>query len=291
MNPHWPKVQQWQRDDSMLDGILGLLQQSFPETTRGLRSLLEGPQSLLADDRLAPRPNNQELYVTPVPSNPGKLPAGIASRHLQDIAAMVGNDQKIPADFLISNVLDPIAWHESYNYIENPDRNPGIAKGARMNPTQLQIGGGPGRGLFQIEGARGVPKKNKKGEDIGLDSFDVAINRAKNYFGYKGLSVPSWINNIQDGTDAADLPADQQKALALLNFTRINTDRTSRNDTGLQKLYNDSTNNANYETAIKDFWSTEHHTRPSTKQKNAFMESLKNISKKRSSFYTEADIE
>jgi hypothetical protein len=266
----------------MLDGILGLLQQSFPETTRGLRSLLEGPQSLLADDRLAPRPNNQELDVTPVPFNPGKL---------QDIAAMVGNDQKIPADFLISNVLDPIAWHESYNYIENSDRNPGIAKGARMNPRQKQVGGGPGRGLFQIEGERGVLKKNEKTGKKGYDSFDTAINRAKNYFGYKGLSVPSWINNIQDGTDAADLPADQQKALALLNFTRINTDRTSRNDTGLQKLYNDSTNNANYETAIKDFWSDEHHTRPSTKQKNAFMESLKNISKKRSSFYTEADIE
>jgi len=228
-------------------------------------------------------PNNQELDVTPVPFNPGKL---------QDIAAMVGNDQKIPADFLISNVLDPIAWHESHNYIKNTDRNPGIAKGARMNPTQKQIGGGPGRGLFQIEGKRGVNKKDSKGKDTGkLDSFDVAINRAKNYFGYKGLSVPSWINNIQDGTDAADLPADQQKALALLNFTRINTDRTSRNDTGLQKLYNDSTNNANYETAIKDFWSTRHHTRPSTKQKNAFMESLKNISKKRNYLNIEADIE
>ena len=60
MNPHWPKVQQWQRDDSMLDGILGLLQQSFPETTRGLRSLLAdnlpvekivtSPKSLLADN-------------------------------------------------------------------------------------------------------------------------------------------------------------------------------------------------------------------------------------------------
>lgn len=270
----------------MLDGILGLLQQSFPETTRGLKSLLEGPQSLLADDRLAPRPKEKPVQLAPRPKEK-PTPRG----SLQDIAAMVGNDQKIPADFLISNVLDPIAWHESYNYIENPVRNPGIAKGARMNPTQKQIGGGPGRGLFQIEGARGVPKKNEKGEDIGLDSFDVAINRAKNYFGYKGLSVPSWINNIQDGTDAADLPADQQKALALLNFTRINTDRSKRNDTGLQKLYNDSTNNANYETAIKDFWSDKHHTRPSTKQKNDFMGSLKNISKKRSSFYTEADIE
>jgi len=281
----------------MLDGILGLLQQSFPETTRGLRSLLEGPQSLLADDRLAPRPKEKPVQLAPRPKEK-PTPRG----SLQDIAAMVGNDQKIPADFLISNVLDPIAWHESYNYIENPDRNPGIAKGVRMNPTQKQIGGGPGRGLFQFEGARGVQKavldaagnkkKDKDGKVImGDDSFDVAIKRAKNYFGYKGLSVPSWINNIQDGTDAADLPADQQKALALLNFTRINTDRTSRNDTGLQKLYNDSTNNANYETAIKDFWSTRHHTRPSTKQKNAFMESLKNISKKRSSFYTEADIE
>ena len=280
VKPHWPKVQQWQRDDSMLladmiDSLLG--------------NPVERPkyESLLADDRLAPRPKEKPVQLAPRPKEK-PTPRG----SLQDIAAMVGNDQKIPADFLVSNVLDPIAWHESYNYIENPVRNPGIAKGARMNPTQKQIGGGPGRGLFQIEGKRGVNKKDSKGKDTGkLDSFDVAINRAKNYFGYKGLSVPSWINNIQDGTDAADLPADQQKALALLNFTRINTDRTSRNDTGLQKLYNDSTNNANYETAIKDFWSTRHHTRPSTKQKNAFMESLKNISKNRNYLNIEADIE
>jgi hypothetical protein len=246
-------------------------------------------ESLLADDRdsrLAPRPKEKPVQLAPRPKEK-PTPRG----SLQDIAAMVGNDQKIPADFLVSNVLDPIAWHESYNYIENPVRNPGIAKGARMNPTQKQIGGGPGRGLFQIEGARGVNKKDSKGKDTGKpDSFDVAINRAKNYFGYKGLSVPSWINNIQDGTDAADLPADQQKALALLNFTRINKKR-ERIDTGLQKLYNDSTNNANYETAIKDFWSDKHHTRPSTKQKNDFMESLKNISKKRNYLNIEADIE
>ena len=261
-----------------------------------INSLLGNPverpkyESLLADDlpveKIVTSPKTRDLPVEKIVTSPRAM-----NGSLQEIATMVANDQKIPANFLINNVLEPIAWHESHNYIENFNRNPGIAKGARMNPRQKQIGGGPGRGLFQIEGKRGVLKKNKKGEDIGLDSFDVAINRAKNYFGYKGLSVPSWINNIQDGTDAADLPADQQKALALLNFTRINADRSKRNDTGLKKLYDDSTNNANYEKAIKDFWSSEHHTSPSTKQKNAFMESLRNISKKRSYLNIESDLD
>ncbi len=52
MKPHWPKVQQWQRDDSMLladmiDSLLG--------------NPVERPkyESLLADDRPAPRPKEK----------------------------------------------------------------------------------------------------------------------------------------------------------------------------------------------------------------------------------------
>jgi len=269
----------------MLDAILGLLQQSPPSAeTKFSKSLLRDLQSesLLKDrePRQSLLANNQELDVTPVPFNPGEL---------QEIATMVANDQKIPSDFLISNVLDPIAWHESHNYIENT-RNPGIPKGARMNPLQKQVGKGPGRGLFQFEGRRGVPKKDKNGKKIGLDSFDVAINRAKNYFKHKTLSVPGWINNIQPGDDATSLTADQQKSLALLNFTRINSDG-KRTDKSLKKLYDKSTNNANYEAAIEDFWSSKHHTRPSAKQKKDFRGSFKNISKKRSYLNIESDLD
>jgi len=279
VNPHWPKVQQWQRDDSMLlvDMINSLL--GNPVERPKYESLLadnlpveeivtspKSPKSLLADDRdsrLAPRPKEK-----PTPRG-----------SLQDIAAMVANDQKIPADFLISNVLDPIAWHES-----NRTMNPLIEQ-------KLNGGGvGKGKGMFQFEGKRGVKipvkdasgnnKKDSKGNDImGNDSFDVAINRAKNYFGYKGLSVPSWINDIQDGTNATSLSADQQKALALLNFTKTNADRSERTDTKLKKLYNDSSND--YKTAITNFWAEQHHKKADKNQKKTFMENLNLVHKVR----------
>ena len=258
---------------SLISGLLGTpAQESKYESLLGnslpVEEIVTSPKS--PKSLLDAGPNNQELGVTPVPFNPGKL---------QDIAAMVGNDQKIPADFLISNVLDPIAWHES-------DRT--------MNPLieqKLNGGGvGKGKGMFQFEGKRGVKipvkdasgnnKKDSKGNDImGNDSFDVAINRAKNYFGYKGLSVPSWINDIQDGTNATSLSADQQKALALLNFTKTNTDRSERTDTKLKKLYNDSSND--YKTAITNFWAEQHHKKADKNQKKTFMENLNLVHKVR----------
>ena len=72
MKPHWPKVQQWQRDDSMLlvdmiNSLLGnpverpkyesLLSDNLP--VEEIVTSPKSPKSLLADDRLAPRPKEK----------------------------------------------------------------------------------------------------------------------------------------------------------------------------------------------------------------------------------------
>ena len=53
MKPHWPKVQQWQGAGSMIDALLGLLQQSPPSAEtkldRQIRNRLRY-ESLLGDD-------------------------------------------------------------------------------------------------------------------------------------------------------------------------------------------------------------------------------------------------
>ena len=273
MNPHWPKVQQWQRDDSMLDGIVGLLQQSFPETTRGLRSLLGGPQSLLADDRLAPRPPANNLPVEEIVTSPRAM-----NGSLQEIATMVANDDKVPVDFIINEVIDPIAYHESHNYVKN-SQNPGIRQGVRMSPTQLQAGGGPGRGMFQFEGKRGVQKavldaagnkkKDKEGNVImGDDSFDIALKRASKYFTNKNMQIPSWVTDIQPGQDATSLTGDQQKALAILNFKGM-ANRPNKIEANFGKLYEkfQGPSRSDFNKSLGEFWKTYHHRKAGEEDK------------------------
>jgi len=273
VNPHWPKVQQWQRDDSMLDGILGLLQQSFPETTRGLRSLLADnlPVEKIVTSPKSPKslldagPNNQELDV------------GIYNP-LKDVAAMVANDDGVPADFIINEVIDPIAYHESHNYVANR-QNPGIRQGVRMNPTQKQVGGGPGRGMFQFEGKRGVQKavrdaagnkkKDKEGNVImGDDSFDIALKRASRYFTNKDMQIPYWIKDIQPGQDATSLTGDQQKALAILNFKGM-ANRPNKIEANFGKLYEkfQGPSRSDFYKSLGEFWKTYHHRKAGEEDK------------------------
>ena len=273
MNPHWPKVQQWQRDDSMLlvDMINSLLgnpverpkYESLLADNLPVEEIVTSPKSLLAAG-----PNNQELDV------------GIYNP-LKDVAAMVANDDGVPADFIINEVIDPIAYHESHNYVTNR-QNPGIRKGVRMDPTQKQIGGGPGRGMFQFEGKRGVQKavrdaagnekKDKDGKVImGDDSFDIALKRASRYFTNKNMQIPSWITDVQPGQDATSLTGDQQKALAILNFKGM-ANRPNKIEANFGKLYEKFQGSnfelsgqsrikgrSDYNDALAEFWKTYHH--------------------------------
>jgi hypothetical protein len=77
-----------------------------------------------------------------------------------------------------------------------------------LDPEKEQIGGGPGRGLMQFEGARGDGK-----------AFDTAVNRANAFFNSRNMEIPIWVKSINEGDDASSLGSDQQMMLALLDYT------------------------------------------------------------------------
>ena len=218
-----------------------------------VEEIVTSPKSLLAAG-----PNNQELDV------------GIYNP-LKDVAAMVANDDGVPADFIINEVINPIAYHES-----NRTMNPLIEQ-------KLDGGGvGKGKGMFQFEGRRGVQKavrdaagnkkKDKDGNVImGDDSFDIALKRASRYFTNKDMQIPYWIKDIQPGQDATSLTGDQQKALAILNFKGM-ANRPNKIEANFGKLYEKFQGSnfelsgqsrikgrSDYNDALAEFWKTYHH--------------------------------
>ena len=264
MNPHWPKVQQWQRDDSMQEraGLLwslitGLLGNSAPgpKYESLLGSNLPVEEIVTSPSLLGAGPNNQELDV------------GIYNP-LKDVAAMVANEDGVPADFIINEVINPIAYHES-----NRTMNPLIEQ-------KLDGGGvGKGKGMFQFEGKRGVQKavldaagnKKKDAEGnviMGDDSFDIALKRASRYFKNKDMQIPYWIKDIQPEQDATSLTGDQQKALAILNFKGM-ANKPNKIEANFGKLYEKfkdvtfdgamTKGRSDYNDALGEFWKTYHH--------------------------------
>ena len=218
-----------------------------------VEEIVTSPKSLLDAG-----PNNQELDV------------GIYNP-LKDVAAMVANDDGVPADFIINEVINPIAYHES-----NRTMNPLIEQ-------KLDGGGvGKGKGMFQFEGRRGVQKavrdaagnkkKDKDGNVImGDDSFDIALKRASRYFTNKDMQIPYWIKDIQPGQDATSLTGDQQKALAILNFKGM-ANRPNKIEANFGKLYEKFQGSnfelsgqsrikgrSDYNDALAEFWKTYHH--------------------------------
>lgn len=70
--------------------------------------------------------------------------------------------------------------------------------GGTMDPTQVQDGGGPGRGLFQFES----------------DTAQTAAGRLKTYFKNKGEEAPEFVNTFsKKGGDATTLSAEEQEML------------------------------------------------------------------------------
>ena len=89
-------------------------------------------------------------------------------------------------DFL-EGVMARIAWHESRGVVD-----------------QKQIGGGPGRGLFQFE--TGISQGG-----------ETAMNRLLRWFGKHDITAPSWATVGIDGIDASCLTAECQNMLFLAN--------------------------------------------------------------------------
>lgn len=105
MKPHWPKVQQWQRDDSMLladmiDSLLG--------------NPVERPkyESLLADDRLAPR--LKEKPSEPVPqyiTKTLKKEGGYQSNR-EDKGNWTGGKVNVGRNLGTNFGITPVSWAE-----------------------------------------------------------------------------------------------------------------------------------------------------------------------------------
>lgn len=68
--------------------------------------------------------------------------------------------------------------------------------GGTFDPKQKQVGGGPGRGLFQF----------------GADSAKTAAKRLKTYFKNKKLPVPDFLDNVDDATGLS--PKEQELLFA-----------------------------------------------------------------------------
>jgi len=89
-------------------------------------------------------------------------------------------------DFL-EGVMNRIAWHESRSVVDCK-----------------QIGGGPGRGLFQFE--------------VGIkQGGETAMNRLLRWFVKHDIDTPSWVNVGVNGVDASKLAAEAQKMMFLGN--------------------------------------------------------------------------
>lgn len=94
------------------------------------------------------------------------------------------------ADYL--RLLNKIAYHES---------------GGTMNPMQLQLSGGPGRGKYQFE--------------IGKDKGGItAARRVRKYYERNDIPVPQWLDKAtsNNSLDATTLSPEQQDILFLGNM-------------------------------------------------------------------------
>jgi hypothetical protein len=137
---------------------------------------------------------NTSVVPLPAPPRPDIEPVEEQYEFsLEEISDVIGKEKDVSGVDIVEKILKPIAYHET---------------GGDLDPEKEQIGGGPGRGLMQFEGARGDGK-----------AFDTAVNRANAFFNSRNMEIPIWVKSINEGDDASSLGSDQQMMLALLDYT------------------------------------------------------------------------
>ena len=119
---------------------------------------------------------------------------------LQDMLGDLGAENKWNQDpDSMLDAMTKIAFHET---------------GGSLDPSQMQYGGGPGRGLFQYETGEG-------------EGAHTAINRITRYFeGKDGKGkVPEWISSINADSnwDVSSLSPSQQYMLFLADKAKDST--------------------------------------------------------------------
>lgn len=210
-----------------------------------------------APPRMAPRATSLLPQSTSLPQASDMETANDNS--LDDVASLISKKDNVPVDWLVYDVINPMAYVES-------------AK--TMDPKAVQGNNGTGRGMLQFEGTMGVKKQavhNKNVKDylgvkgnnvkvgdlkvdidnkpvMGKDSFELAVTRAKDFYTkIAEKKIPSWITNIKNNTNASDLTSNQQRALGLLNIKMQKTSSFKN----LYKNFNDDT--------LGKFWKKHHH--------------------------------
>ena len=92
----------------------------------------------------------------------------------------------------LDDIMNRISFHET-------------GPGSRNDPTTVQTGGGPGRGLFQFETGQG-------------QGGATAMNRLQRWYKEQGMDVPEWAKfDASQGVDASQLTPEQQKMMFMAN--------------------------------------------------------------------------
>jgi len=126
----------------------------------------------------------KELQKTIEKSRPKPIDSNVM------IESIMKTEGGTPAQY--RKLMDEIAYHET---------------GGRMDPAIHQIGGGPGRGIYQFEEG-----KNAGGK--------LAVIHTKKYLEQNKIPVPSWLKelNKSESVDFSKLTKDQQDVLFLGHY-------------------------------------------------------------------------
>tara|TARA_R110000824_G_scaffold359326_1_gene546864 strand:+ start:137 stop:946 length:810 start_codon:yes stop_codon:yes gene_type:complete len=206
-------------------------------------SLLQSPT---APPRMAPRATSLLPQSTSLPQASNMETANDNS--LDEVASIIGSSENVPEQWLINNVIRPMAYHES-----------------KLDPIKVQVKSdnspGPGKGMLQFEGISGteIPRRDKDNKVVekngktlmGKNPFDVALGRAKSFYTMNDLDVPSWVRGVTKGQDARSLTSNQQLALGLINI-KMSTGKKEK--TTFKDLYKNFGKDA-----LTDFWKKHHH--------------------------------
>jgi len=140
-----------------------------------------------------------------------------------DLLKAIAEDKKVSPE-QITQAAELIAFHES-----------------KLNPSSKQLGGGPGRGLFQYE--------------IGKEaSASAARKRAQAAFKRYNLEPPEWLSSLDNDYDPSELTEEQQFILFL-------GDHRERPNSDFAKLN---------EMPLADWWGKYHQTQDDPKKKETF---------------------
>jgi hypothetical protein len=154
------------------------------------------------------------------------------------IESIMKTEGGTPAQY--RKLMDEIAYHET---------------GGRMDPAIHQIGGGPGRGVYQFE----------EGKDAG---GKLAVIHTKKYLEQNKIPVPSWIKELDknESVDFSKLTKDQQDILFLGHYKM-------HAKADFSKIMNGTESNV-------DFWGKYHQTKNDPVLKQQFLNNADRYSAK-----------